>query len=70
MRQSYKTQKRGSETVVLVPLRRWQSDQRKLRKLRQMMKLKNELKQSFREAEEMMSGKRKERTLDDLIHEL
>ena len=60
----------GDQTAVLVPIRKWRAQQKQLSRFKQLMKLKNESVESFREIDEMRNGKRKPHTLDDLINEL
>jgi hypothetical protein len=70
MNVQYVVDEKGSHTAVQVPIGEWRAQQRKLKKLQQLTQIRKDLKEAFKEMDEIRRGKRKGTTLREFLNEL
>ncbi len=60
---------KDKEAIILVPLRQWKAYQRKLRKFKQITQIEKDLREAFKEMDEVRRGKRKGKTMSEFLKE-
>jgi len=66
----YLTNKRGNKTAVVISIKDWEAYQKRMDRLEQERKFRNNLKNSFNEAKEIVNGKKKGIALEEFLNEL
>jgi hypothetical protein len=62
--------RKGKVKAVQIPIRQWDALTKKLRKYEQALKIKADLRQAFREVNQMRQGKIRKQTLSQFLDEL
>jgi hypothetical protein len=62
--------RKGNVKAVQIPIRQWDALTKKLRKYEQALKIKADLRQAFREVNQMRQGKIRKQTLSQFLDEL
>lgn len=62
--------RKGKVKAVQIPIRQWDALTKKLRKYEQALKIKADLRQAFREVNQMQQGKIRKQTLSQFLDEL